>query len=104
MGEPPIGQLPPGEQVFRFLWLRSFDRPILVQLLKEGNTISVLFKALDSPWYANPDGVHIGRLTAERRAALPRERWDRLAGVRRTAFWGRPSADPSTDTGVDGAM
>ena len=104
MREPPIGELPPGEQVFRFLWLRSFDRPILVQVTKDHATLSLLYKALDSPWYANPDGVHLGRLIEERRTPVTQQAWDHLADMRRAVFWGHPSADPATDIGVDGAM
>ena len=104
MGEPPIGQLPTGDQVFRFLWLRSFHRPFLVQVERRGEDRALLLKALDSPWSASPDGIHVGALTVTQRKAVTREVWERLAAMRRDTFWGRASYDPSAERGVDGAM
>ena len=104
MGEPPIGQLPPGNQVFRFLWMRSFHKPFLVQVDRQGDVTGLLVKALDSPWSAAPEGVHVGSLTLNQRTPLTTDAWDRLATMRRTAFWGKPSYDPAVETGHDGAM
>ena len=104
MGEPPIGHLPAGDQVFRFLWLRSFHRPFLVQVEKRGEDTTLLLKALDRPWSASPDGIHVGTLTVTERKPLRRDAWDRLATMRQDTFWGKPSYDPAAEGGVDGAM
>jgi len=104
MGEPPIGHLAAGDQVFRFLWLRSFHPPFLVQVERRGEDRVLLVKALDSPWSASPDGIHVGTLALTQRKALRPDAWDRLAAMRREAFWGAPSSDPSAERGVDGAM
>ena len=60
MREPPVGHLPAADQVFRLLWLRSFHRPILVQLKRQGGRTSVQLKALDRAWSLTPEGFRAG--------------------------------------------
>ena len=99
MGEPPIGHVPPGDQVFRFLWLRSFHKPFLVQVEKRGDVAELVVKSLDGPWSRK----RVSTLAYEKRTKISSDAWDRLAAMRRDAFWGQPSSDPA-EMGDDGAM
>jgi hypothetical protein len=102
MQEPPIGKLAGFERAFRFLWLRSFHKPILVQVEKAGRRQLLTVKMLDRPWGLGVDGVHIGKLTHSVRRALTDAEWQRLADLRPDGFWKQASTEPPSG-GTDGA-
>jgi hypothetical protein len=101
MQEPPIGHLP-AQRAFRFLWMRSFHEPIVVTVEKGASGQVLTVKMLDRPWSLGVDGVHIGKLTYDRRRALTDSEWQRLADLRPEGFWKQAAAEPETE-GVDGA-
>jgi len=102
MQEPPIGKLTGFERAFRFLWLRSFHKPILVQVEKVGGQQFLIVKMLDRAWGLGVDGVHIGKLTYNRRRALTDAEWQGLADLRPDGFWKQASNEPPPG-GTDGA-
>ncbi len=103
MEEPQLGNLKAEEQAFRFLWMRSFHPPILVQVERRSAAASLYVKMLDSPWFTRPEGTHVGRLVVQRRKAISSAQWYRLAELRRAGFWHQSGPDPQQG-GVDGAM
>jgi hypothetical protein len=94
LGEPALSELArkdPGAEVYRFLWLRSFDNPIAVRLI-----VTPAGGRLISKKTSGMGGFEPGHLILNRESNLTKEStaWflDRLAAAK---FWDEPDhADP----------
>jgi hypothetical protein len=82
--EAPLG--PTGSakrEVYRFLWLRSFDNTIVVRIIRTGDRFELLAKRLDGAWVLGP-----GRIVEETRKKLHRQEWERFTRLLVEArFW-----------------
>jgi hypothetical protein len=76
-------------EVYRFLWLRSFDQPIAVRLVVTPTGGLLISKAT-----SGKAGFGSGRLIRDRESVLSKEStsWF-LQGVDRVDFWNAPSRD-----------
>ena len=100
--EPPVGQLPEGDQVFRWTWLRSFHPPVVVTVKKQGGAATMRVKALDWPYTLGPEGARVGKLAIDRQRRLTDAEWDSLARLRRAGFWVQ-AEETREPAGADGA-
>ncbi|MBV9772196.1 MAG: hypothetical protein JOZ32_21670 [Bryobacterales bacterium] len=86
-------------EVYRFLWLRSFDSPISVRLIVTGDGGRLILKMTDGM-----SGFESGHLIRDRESRLSKEATDWFLGeVKQVNFWDVPSRDKSQE-GVDGAQ
>jgi hypothetical protein len=85
-------------EVYRFLWLRSFDNPIAVRLIVTSDGGRLLSKTT-----SGKGGFEPGHLLLNRESRLSREatEWF-LTEVRHARFWDVPTKNNSRD-GLDGA-
>jgi hypothetical protein len=102
MHERPIGKLASSERAFRFLWLRSFHKPILIGIEEQGHAQFLTVKMLDRPWGIGVGGVQIGKLTHSHRRPLTEAEWRSVAELGVPSFWRRAASEPES-RGVDGA-
>lgn len=102
MHERPFGELGASERALRFLWLRSFHRPILIRVEKQSGTQFLTVKMLDGPWRIGVDGVRLSKLTYQRRRALTAGEWKALAQLTQDGFWKQAASEP-VPGGPDGA-
>jgi hypothetical protein len=99
--EPSLGELSrqvPMAEVYRFLWLRSFDNPIAVRLIvtRDGGR-------LISKMTSGQGGFEPGHLVLDRESQLSKEATDWfLAEVKHARFWDIPTRDDSRVV-LDGA-
>jgi hypothetical protein len=94
MGEKSLLDVSGGEttEIYRFLWLRSFDRPVFVRVERRGNQIKLFTKELSGPQKASRDYSR----------NLDRTEWCELLKLLRQAdYWNLPTSEPIN--GVDGA-
>jgi hypothetical protein len=92
-----IGDLPPlcqsagaGIEVYRFVWLSSFDGSADVRISHDGNLVWLQWELRNFRWPGRPQ------------RQLSSVDWDRLQeGLARAAFWSRPTVDERV-LGFDG--
>ncbi len=88
LGEPGTHDLPPADEEYRAVWLRSFDEPIVVRVVRRGTSYSVI----------------TAQGTRRDSVALSFDRWDLLH--RRGAmeeFWSDSVFEGQSRRGLDGA-
>lgn len=99
MGETalaPVSDQP--SEVYRFLWLRTFDQPVAIRLQTAGGVRTLFVKQLNGAGGYDP-----GVLVVNRTIEIGAEDWDRFLRLLVEAdYWRRPTADRSVD-GLDGA-
>jgi len=96
MAEPSLscGESP-GES-YRFLWLRTFGRPIAVRV-ENGRSNTLTAVELDGA-----GGYEPGKISRKVQRQLSMEEWKTLSdGLKATNFWNMPGRP--TDRGLDGA-
>ncbi len=89
----------PDSEVYRFLWLRSFDRPIAVRVEKASSGAMLVMRETDGA-----GGYGAGKIIDTRRIALTQEEWcvfSRL--IEKADFWNQP-LELDGDGGHDGAQ
>jgi hypothetical protein len=85
-------------ETYRFLWLRSFDNPIVVRIHRSKSSIYLVTKQLDGD-----GGHHPGKLIANRTRSLSSAEWDEFTKqLEQSSYWTLP-ADIG-DIGNDGAQ
>jgi hypothetical protein len=92
--EPPLGEFSRQDQtaeVYRFLWLRSFDNPIAVRLAVTRDGGRLIAKMT-----SGQGGFEPGHLVLNRESSLSKEatEWF-LAEVKHARFWDIPTRDDS---------
>jgi hypothetical protein len=97
MKEPTLSCRQAADASYRFLWLRSFNHPIVVRVVYDADIANLNAVELDGAGGHTP-GSEIRRVTrrlsAEESSAI-------LAEVRKAAFWDLPSKENMV--GIDGA-
>jgi hypothetical protein len=84
MQEPSLSQSSgKADVMYRFLWLRSFDRPISVRIEKSGSSVNLYAVELDGRGGNDP-----GRILRKTQKALPAAEFERLTTkLRQPGFW-----------------
>lgn len=102
MREPSLWELSQNDataEVYRFLWLRSFDNPIAVRLVVTSNGSRLISKVS-----SGKAGFETGHLIRNQESRLTKQatEWF-LDDVKQVTFWKAPSRDQSHQ-GLDGAQ
>lgn len=99
MKEPVLSRLKDRErEVYRFLWLRTFDQPIAIRLARCRNECIVEVKELDGK-----SGFEVGTLSRSTSDTVSFRKWKRFVSLLETAdFWELPL--DKLGLVVDGAM
>ncbi len=100
MNEPPLmSSLSKDSERYRFLWLRSFHRPVAVRLWRSGDETFLTVKQLDGA-----GGYEPGKLiTNETRAITEEEREVFSQFLEQSCYWKLPTEDSGL-AGADGAQ
>lgn len=85
MDEPSLVSATEGEY-YRFLWLRSFHRPIAVRIWRTGNKSSLLVKEMDGA-----GGYEPGKLVINETRPLTEAEWKEFLGLLdKSCYWQMP--------------
>jgi hypothetical protein len=101
MKEPSLFQQSTNKAVeqYRFLWLRTFHKPIAVRVRKDSAGITLRTIRL-----SGAGGYDPGKIEHEDSFALTADQWDRfLKLVSESSFWDTPSAEKDLG-GLDGSQ
>ena len=86
--------------VYRFLWLRSFHRPVGVRVTRTGAGGRVWLRVLDGAGGYDP-----GKISQDRSIENNRVQWDSLASLIDAAtFWNLPTDEPTRSDTVNGQV
>jgi hypothetical protein len=99
MNEPSLS-LPqrPQTEAYRFLWLRSFDNPIVVRIWRSESKVYLVTKQLDGD-----GGHHPGKLIVNKTRSLTNKEWAEFAKhLEQSSYW--TLATDIDDVGNDGAQ
>jgi hypothetical protein len=91
-----------GSERYRFLWLRTFHRPIAVRVEQRGDEFRVVAKELDGA-----GGYEPGKMVRDTSFSLPRSQWAEFRRLLADAkFWQVPThwAPEEGVVGLDGAQ
>jgi hypothetical protein len=101
-----LSQEDPSAEIYRFLWLRSFDEPIAVRLI-----VTDRGGRLVSKMTSGRAGSDLGHLILDRQSPLSKQVPMFLDAIQELKFWDLPSRAPqvigpdgSIKIGVDGAQ
>jgi hypothetical protein len=83
---------------YRFLWLRSFDNPIVVRIWRSESNVYLITKQLDGD-----GGHHPGKLVVNKSRSLSMKEWDEFTALlQQSSYWTQPTT--IDDLGNDGAQ
>jgi hypothetical protein len=83
---------------YRFLWLRSFDNPIVVRIWRSQSNVYLITKQLDGD-----GGRHPGKLVVNKSRSLSMKEWDEfITLLGQSSYWTSPTT--IDDLGNDGAQ
>ncbi len=105
MGEPPLWKPvmdPHAPDVFRLIWLPSFDPPVAVRVVKTGGSVMLYAEILKG----RPT-IRLGEIGMKKQAKLNAADWAQLqVHLERAQFWKMPTHPPKPEPGdgvaVDG--
>jgi hypothetical protein len=84
------------EETYRFLWLRTFNKPVSLRILKTENGTTLIIKKSDGE-----GGYEPGKLVVDTAKSLSAEEWKEfMIRLENTCFWGMRSLD--NNFGFDG--
>ena len=98
MNEPTVTQLgAENREVYRFLWLRTFHRPIAIRLERHDDDRTLVVKELDGE-----GGYEPGRISKDVSRTVSIKEWDKFISLFEDArCWEMP---PDTGLAADGAL
>src|SRR2546426_8894883 len=100
MGESSLSCGADSMETYRFLWLRTFHRPVSVRSAKRGDGAKLTVVELHGAGGYSP-----GTVASRREKELSPKDWAALtAAVRAIDFWGMPARSADDDFGLDGAQ
>jgi hypothetical protein len=98
MREPPLPTLAADESV-RFVWLRTFDKPIAVRVTRRGAEYELV-----AVRNGGAGGYEPGAVEAYRKLALEPAAWARVQAALTAAHFDTLRAQPAREQGLDGAQ
>ena len=85
-------------ETYRFLWLRSFDNPIVVRIWRSESNVNLVTKQLDGD-----GGHHPGKLVVTKARTLSNKEWGEFTKyLEQSSYWTLPT--DIGDIGNDGAQ
>ena len=100
MGEPSLSCGPESRETYRFVWLRTFHRPISVRATKHHNVAKLTVVELDGA-----GGYAPGKVASTVEKELSRKDWAMLeTTLAAIDFWKMPARSGVDDLGLDGAQ
>lgn len=97
--EPLIRYHGSAKEVYRFLWLRSFDHPIVIRVEKDQDGATLFIKETDSKSGYNP-----GNVIDDRRVALTEEEWCIFSSILEEVNFWNESLMAADNMGRDGSL
>lgn len=98
LGEAPLWQAANGSRV-RFLWLRTFDNPVVVRMEKNGNEITLRWKTADGA-----GGYEPGKIEVDGSKTLDMQAWrEYMARLQKADYWLMGTIDKGP-MGFDGSQ
>ena len=98
MKEPLLYNIIPHKEIFRFLWLRTFDPPVAIRIEKNKDEYSLTLKICDGAGGYDP-----GNLIVNKTKAIDKATWNSFTGlVEKAGYWN--SATTDNDIGLDGSQ
>lgn len=86
-------------EAYRLLYLASFENPTSIRIWRDGDRYQMTVKQLATEVGGEVTGKD---LSVNATRTLPKEEWDKIQGLLKTAnFWSMPSRD-SRESGLDG--
>jgi hypothetical protein len=100
MYEPSLWRTPPNTEIYRVLWLRTFDAPMVFRLtIKPDRSSELVTKRTNGQ-----GGYEPGRVVVDQATQIDKDETQiLLATLMRLKFWGAQTKDPEP-TGFDGAQ
>ena len=96
MTEPLLFNKNLEKEVYRFLWLRTFDNPISIRIEKENSKYTLTWKLCDGA-----GGYYPGKMTINKAKSIDKKTWDQFHTlIKKSDFWHLPTTDvefPGTD-------
>jgi hypothetical protein len=87
MQEPPLATFTESSELYRFVWLRSWDAPVCVRISRDGSEGSIATKVLEKY-----EGPTYGPLTHSSERHLAKDEMSHLAEMLDAAsFWSAPA-------------
>jgi hypothetical protein len=97
MNEPALPSMEGANEMYRFLWLRSFHHPIAIRVWRIGEDRNMVFKELDGA-----GGYEPGNLMTNRTRRLTADEWDKfITLLQKASYWQLPTEGDAG--GKDGA-
>jgi hypothetical protein len=100
MEEPSLWRTPPGTEIYRVLWLRTFDAPMVFRLtIKSDRSSELITKRTNGQ-----GGYEPGRVVSDQTTPIDKDETQiLLATLMRLKFWGAPTNETGP-RGFDGAQ
>ena len=100
MDEPSLSCGPDSREAYRFLWLRTFHRPIAVRVAAHGDTVTLTLVELDGA-----GGYAPGKIANRLEKELSREDWSTLQKLLSAIrLWDMPTISSDDDLHTDGSQ
>jgi hypothetical protein len=98
MSEPSLSCGQPEGEVYRFLWLRTWGRPVAVRITKDRRNATIAAVELDGA-----GGYEPGKVRRRTRRKLTDLEWKAISeGITALTFWSMPTE--TEESGADGAQ
>ena len=95
---PESESVPP--ETYRFLWIRTFDRPVLIRIVLKPDGTGIATTKMTS----GAGGYGFGTLNLQRTVELTKDEMNAFrTQLEELQFWSLPSKDPDNRLGFDGA-
>jgi len=99
MKEPSLFAQQNGREEYRFLWLRTFHKPIAIRVWADGDAAQMRVIRLNGA-----GGYDSGELESDTTLKLSSADWKRFRDcVAKAQFWQMPTKDPHEELGFDGS-
>ena len=97
MNEPVLYPNKSNDEIYRFTWLRSFDHPIAISIIKHENNYTLTWKECSAAGGTNP-----GKIIVNKQKIITKDNWTFFQyRLKQVNFWEIASKD--TTLGNDGA-
>jgi hypothetical protein len=100
MKEPSLLHAQPVREEYRFLWLRTFHKPIAIRIWADGTAAKMRVVRL-----SGAGGYEPGHIESDSTSPASSKDWKRFRDlIAKAAFWEMPTKEPQEELGFDGSQ